>query len=194
MAGSRPAPVRAYQGQHAASGEPSCRRQLGETILTASGKTLCCFCGIAGTRFPPLFNRYQGGQSFGTTWTMPFGSHRNRTPDSHRSFGDLFFSRPDEYEGGELIVEDTYGLHHVKLPAGHMILYPSTSLHHVTRVTRGSRLSSFSGSKAWSVTTTAHLAVDLDTAIQRLNPTKPDDSAVVQLTGVYHTCSALGGD
>jgi len=164
-------------------------RQLGETILTALGQNpLFVSAALPARVFPPLFNRYQGGQSFGTHVDNAI---RQVTATGHRIRTDLsatlFFSRPDEYDGGELIVEDTYGLHHVKLPAGHMILYPSTSLHHVAPVTRGSRLSSF----FWIQSMVRDdgqrtLLFDLDTAIQRLNPTKPDDSAVVQLTGVYH--------
>jgi PKHD-type hydroxylase len=164
-------------------------RQLGETILTALGQNPLFVSAALPTRvFPPLFNRYQGGQSFGTHVDNAI---RQISATGHRIRTDLsatvFFSQPDEYDGGELIVEDTYGLHHVKLPAGHMILYPSTSLHHVTPVTRGSRLSSF----FWIQSMVRDdgqrtLLFDLDTAIQRLNPSKPDDSAVVQLTGVYH--------
>jgi PKHD-type hydroxylase len=164
-------------------------RQLGETILTALGQNpLFVSAALPARVFPPLFNRYQGGQSFGThvdnaIRQISATGHRIRTDLS----ATLFFSQPEEYDGGELIVEDTYGLHHVKLPAGHMILYPSTSLHHVTPVTRGSRLSSF----FWIQSMVRDdgqrtLLFDLDTAIQRLNPSKPDDSAVVQLTGVYH--------
>src|SRR4030095_15409734 len=94
--------------------------------------------------FPPLFNRYAGGQSFGNhvdnaiRQTAGTGQ-RIRTDLS----ATLFFAGPDEYDGGELVVEDTYGVHTVKLPAGDMILYPSTSLHHVRPVTRGARAAAF---------------------------------------------------
>jgi PKHD-type hydroxylase len=164
-------------------------RELGETILTALGQNpLFVSAALPARVFPPLFNRYQGGQSFGThvdnaIRQVSGTGHRIRTDLS----ATLFFSQPDEYDGGELIVEDTYGVHQVKLPAGHMILYPSTSLHHVTPATRGSRLSSF----FWIQSMVRDdgqrtLLFDLDTAIQRINPAKPDDAAVVQLTGVYH--------
>jgi len=164
-------------------------RQLGETILTALGQNpLFVSAALPARVFPPLFNRYQGGQSFGThvdnaIRQVSGTGHRIRTDLS----ATLFFSQPDAYDGGELIVEDTYGVHRVKLPAGHMILYPSTSLHHVTPVTRGSRLSSL----FWSQSMVRDdgqrtLLFDLDTAIQRISPSKPDDAAVVQLTGVYH--------
>lgn len=110
-------------------------------------------------------------------------AHRLRTDLS----ATLFFSAPDEYDGGELIVEDIYGTHSVKLPAGHMILYPSTSLHHVRPVTRGARVCSFfwiqsmirdDGERS--------LLFDLDLAIQRLNREAPEHPASVQFTGVYH--------
>ena len=99
----------------------------------------------------------------------------------------LFLSNPDEYDGGELVVEDTYGVHSVKLPAGHMVLYPSTSLHHVRPVTRGGRIASF----FWLQSMVRDdgertLLFDLDTAIQRLTDDAPDHPSTVQLTAVYH--------
>ena len=94
---------------------------------------------------------------------------------------------PDEYDGGELMVEDTYGTHSVKLPAGHMILYPATSLHHVRPVTRGARLASF----FWIQSMVRDdgertLLFDLDVAIQRLSGEEQVHPAAVQLTGIYH--------
>jgi PKHD-type hydroxylase len=94
--------------------------------------------------FPPLFNRYEGGQAFGTHVDNAIRQvrgtgHRIRTDLS----ATLFLTNPEDYDGGELIIEDTYGTQSVKLPAGHMVLYPSTSLHHVRPVTRGARISSF---------------------------------------------------
>lgn len=168
-------------------------RQVGETIQVALGRN-ALFAAAALPRhvFPPLFNCYQGGQSFGThvdnaIRQVPGTAHRIRTDLS----ATLFFSNPDEYDGGELTVEDTYGVHQVKLPAGHLILYPSTSLHHVRPVTRGARLCAFfwiqsmvrdDGRRA--------LLFDLDLAIQRLARDLPDQPAAsqtaVQLTGVYH--------
>ena len=180
--------ARAKDNMQLPENHPSAR-QLGETILTALGQNaLFVSAALPARVFPPLFNRYQGGQSFGThvdnaIRQVSGTGHRIRTDLS----ATLFFSQPDEYDGGELIVEDTYGVHQVKLPAGHMILYPSTSLHHVTPVTRGSRLSSF----FWIQSMVRDdgqrtLLFDLDTAIQRIHPAKPHDAAVVQLTGVYH--------
>jgi PKHD-type hydroxylase len=164
-------------------------RQLGEMILNALGQNALFISAALPARvFPPLFNRYEGGQSFGTHVDNAI---RQVTGTGHRIRTDLsatlFFSQPEEYDGGELIVEDTYGMHRVKLPAGHMILYPATSLHHVTPVTRGARISSF----FWIQSMVRDdgertLLFDLDVAIQKLNADRRDDPATVQLTGVYH--------
>jgi len=120
-------------------------RQLGDMILGALGQNALFISAALPQRvFPPLFNRYQGGQSFGThvdnaIRQVAGTTHRIRTDLS----ATLFFAQPEEYDGGELVVEDTYGTHSVKLPAGHMVLYPSTSLHYVRPVIRGARVSSF---------------------------------------------------
>jgi PKHD-type hydroxylase len=164
-------------------------QQLGETILAALQRN-ALFMGAALPHrvFPPLFNRYQNGQAFAThvdnaiRQVAGTGS-RIRTDLS----ATLFFTGPDEYEGGELIVEDTYGVHQVKLPAGHMVLYPSSSLHHVLPVTRGARVASF----FWIQSMVRDdgrrtLLFDLDMAIQRLSRDVPDHPSAVQLTGVYH--------
>ncbi len=109
--------------------------------------------------------------------------HRIRTDLS----ATLFLTPPDDYDGGELMVEDAYGAHAVKLPAGHMVLYPATSLHHVRPVTRGARVGSF----FWIQSMVADdaertLLFDLDSAIRTLGRDVPDAPAVVQLTGIYH--------
>lgn len=136
---------------------------------------------------PPFFNRYSGGQHFGTHVD---GSIR-QLPNGQRIRTDLsatlFFAGPEEYDGGELCVEDTYGVKKVKLPPGHLILYPATSLHHVTPVTRGTRLCAF----FWLQSMVRDdgrrsLLFDLDLAIQRLSADHPDHPSAVQLTGVYH--------
>ena len=164
-------------------------RQLGETILNSLGQNaLFISAALPAKVFPPLFNRYQGGQSFDTHVDNAI---RQVTGTGHRIRTDLsatlFFSNPDEYEGGDLVVEDTYGLHKVKLPAGHMILYPSTSLHHVTPVTRGARVSSFFWIQSMIRDDGERtLLFDLDMAIQKLNTDRRNDPATVQLTGVYH--------
>src|SRR6185437_7066257 len=125
-------------------GSPAAR-QLGEMVLDALGRSaLFISAALPKQVFPPLFNRYAGGQSFGThvdnaIRQVKGTGHRIRTDLS----ATLFLADPGEYEGGELVVEDTYGSHSVKLPAGHMILYPATSLHHVRPVTSGARVASF---------------------------------------------------
>ena len=164
-------------------------RELGEMILKALQQNpLFITAALPLHVFPPLFNRYSSGQSFGShvdnsIRTVPGTSHRIRTDLS----ATLFFSQPDEYDGGELMIEDTYGVHGVKLPAGSMVLYPSTSLHHVRPVTRGARVSSF----FWLQSMVRDdgdrtLLFDLDSAIRQLNQSSPQHPVSLQLTGVYH--------
>lgn len=168
-------------------------RQLGDMILGALGKNaLFLAAGLPLRVFPPLFNRYSGGQSFGTHVDNAI---RQVTGTPHRIRTDLsatlFFAGPEEYDGGELCVEDTYGVHSVKLPPGHMVLYPATSLHHVKPVTRGSRVCSFFWIQSMiREDSRRSLLFDLDLSIQRLNRELPNQPAAtqtaVQLTGVYH--------
>ena len=164
-------------------------RQLGDEILTALQRNALFVSAALPLRvFPPLFNRYIGGQNFGnhvdnSIRQIAGTALRIRTDLS----ATLFLSEPEEYDGGELVVEDTYGVHAVKLPAGHMVLYPATSLHRVTPVTRGARVASF----FWIQSMLRDdgdrtLLFDLDTAIQRLTVDMPDHPAAVQLTAVYH--------
>lgn len=164
-------------------------RQLGDMILGALGQNALFISAALPQRvFPPLFNRYQGGQSFGThvdnaIRQVAGTTHRIRTDLS----ATLFFAQPEEYEGGELVVEDTYGTHSVKLPAGHMVLYPSTSLHHVRPVTRGARVSSFFWIQSMIRDDGRRsLLLNLDMAIQRLNRDLPEHPSAVQFTGIYH--------
>ena len=164
-------------------------REVGEVILEALGRNALFISAALPARvFPPLFNRYAGGQSFGTHVDNAI---RQVTGTGHRIRTDLsatlFFSEPGEYDGGELVVEDTYGTHSVKLPAGHMILYPATSLHHVTPVTRGARVSSFFWIQSMIRDDAERtLLFDLDTGIQRVARENTGGPASVQLTGVYH--------
>jgi len=164
-------------------------RELGDMILEALQRNALFISAALPLRvFPPLFNRYRGGQSFGNHVNNAIrqisGTHlRIRTDLS----ATLFLGEPEEYDGGELVVEDTYGVHSVKLPSGHMVLYPSTSLHHVRPVTRGARVASF----FWIQSMLRDdgdrtLLFDLDTAIQRLTVDMADHPAAVQLTAVYH--------
>jgi len=139
--------------------------------------------------FPPLFNRYGVGQHFGVHVDNAVrGDHLSGARIRTDLSVTLFLSEPEEYDGGELIVEDYYGSHRVKLPAGHLVLYPATSLHAVTEVTRGVRVASF----FWlqSMVRDGHarsLIFDLDTAIQGLvQRVGRDDPELVKLTGIYH--------
>ena len=164
-------------------------QQLGDLIVAAlQGSGLFVSAALPLRVFPPLFNRYEGGHSFGNHVDNAI---RQITGTSLRIRTDLsatlFLAQPDEYDGGELVVEDTYGVHSVKLPAGHMILYPSTSLHHVRPVTRGARTASFFWIQSMvRDDATRSLLFDLDLAIQRLSVDVPDHPSVVQLTSLYH--------
>jgi len=164
-------------------------RELGDLIVSAlESHPLFVSAALPLRVFPPLFNRYQGGHKFGNHVD---NSIRQVTGTPHRIRTDLsatlFLSEPGEYDGGELVVEDTYGVHSVKLPAGHMVLYPSTSLHHVEPVTRGERVASFFWIQSMVRDDGARMLLfDLDTAIQRINQDLPDHPSAVQLTGVYH--------
>ena len=129
-------------------------RQLGEMILGALQRNSLFISAALPLRvFPPLFNRYEGGQAFGNhvdnaIRQLPGSGLRIRTDLS----ATLFLAEPGEYDGGELLVEDTYGVHSVKLPAGHLVLYPSTSLHNVRPVTGEHGLRRSSGFRAWCAT------------------------------------------
>jgi PKHD-type hydroxylase len=162
---------------------------MGEMIIaTLERNPLFMTAALPLKVFPPLFNRYQSGQSFGTHVDNAIRQvggtpHRVRTDLS----ATLFLSQPEEYEGGELAVEDTYGVHTVKLPAGHLILYPSSSLHHVRPVTRGVRLASFFWVQSMVQDDGERtLLFDLDMAIQRINQDMPGHPSSVHLTGLYH--------
>ncbi|MFT4176621.1 MAG: Fe2+-dependent dioxygenase [Luteolibacter sp.] len=164
-------------------------RQLGDQIIRAlSTNPLFMSAALPLHFLPPMFNRYAGGQHYGThvdgsIRQIPGTGQRIRTDLSCT----LFFADPDEYDGGELIIEDTYGSKSVKLPAGHMILYPATSLHQVTPVTRGARISSFFWLQSLIRDDQRRsLLFDMDVAIQRMSLDHPDHSSVVSLTGVYH--------
>jgi PKHD-type hydroxylase len=167
----------------------SAAKQMGELILDALQQNPLFITAALPLRvFPPLFNRYQGGQSFGTHVD---NSIRQVTGTPHRIRTDLsatlFFSKPDEYDGGELLVEDTYGTQSVKLPSGYLILYPSTSLHQVRPVTRGARISSFFWIQSMLRDDGQRtLLFDLDMAIQRVRQDYPEHPSGVQLTGIYH--------
>lgn len=168
------------------------RRDVAAMILGAlSSNGLFMSAALPKAIFPPLINRYDAaeGHGFGdhvdnAIRFLPDGSGRVRTDLS----ATVFLSGPDEYDGGELVIEDSYGSHQVKLQAGDMILYPATSLHRVEPVTRGTRFASF----FWIESMVRDdgqrsLLLDMDAAIRTLAQTVGDhDPAIVSLTGCYH--------
>ena len=165
-------------------------RQIGDLIQDALGASpLFIAAALPLKVFPPLFNRYDSGQAFGTHVDNAI-RHLRGTNFRIRSdlSATLFLSEPEEYDGGELTVEDTYGVQRVKLAAGDLVLYPSTSLHHVTPVTRGARVSSF----FWIQSMVRDdgqrtLLFQMDAAIQQLVAGLGNaDARVISLTGVYH--------
>lgn len=166
------------------------RQEAADIILKALERTpLFTAAALPLKVFPPLFNRYEGGQSFGNH--VDNAVRRNRTDDliiRTDLSATLFLCDPDTYEGGELVIEDTYGGHIVKLAAGDMILYPSTSLHNVTPVTSGARIASFFWIQSMIRSDTQRaLLFDLDMSIQRLGAQVGlGDPSIVQMTGVYH--------
>jgi PKHD-type hydroxylase len=172
--------------QLAADGEAA--RLAGALVLEAlQASPTFIAAALPAKIFPPLFNRYGPGETFGTH----VDNAVRLGPDGLRVRSDLsatlFLSDPDEYDGGELEIEGAFGVQVVKLAAGDMVLYPSTSLHQVTPVTRGARLCSFfwlqsmirdNGKRS--------MLFDMDIAIQRLGAESATHPSVVSLTGVYH--------
>ncbi len=166
-------------------------RELGARVLDALSRNAGFFAAALPKRiYPPLFNRYAGGQSFDYHVDNAVRYDRSRggaDPVRTDLSATLFLAAPEEYDGGELEIEDTYGTQRVKLPAGHMVLYPSTSLHRVLPVTRGARIASF----FWMQSMVRddgerRLLYELDLSIRHLGADAPDHAALVQLTGVYH--------
>lgn len=167
-------------------------RELGELILGSLGRSSPFVSAALPLRvFPPLFNRYDEGMAFDTHVdnairfsTLASGLVRFRTDVSCT----LFLTDPDDYDGGELIIEDVYGEHAVKLPAGDMILYPASSLHRVAPITRGARWSSFFWAQSMVKSDEQRtLLYDLDNTIQRLSvKVGQADPDVVALTGTYN--------
>ena len=138
--------------------------------------------------FPPLLNCYTAGGNFdfhvdNAVRQAQGNPERVRTDLS----STLFFSEPGDYDGGELVIQDTFGVREVKLPAGDLLLYPSTSLHKVNAVTRGARYASFFWTQSLVREDSQRaLLFEMDSAIQQLTRDVPDQPALVQLTGTYH--------
>jgi PKHD-type hydroxylase len=164
-------------------------REVGDVILAALERNPLFIGAVLPNRvYPPMFNRYEGGEHFGShvdnaVRLIPGTAAKIRTDVS----ATLFLNAPGDYDGGELLVEDVYGTHSVKLPAGDLVVYPGTSLHRVNPVTRGARLASFFWVQSL-VRDDAQRALlyDLDVAIQRLGSAAPGETALVTLTGCYH--------
>ena len=183
-----------YQGasvknnQQVAESSPIAR-ELGDMILAALERNPLFISATLPARvYPPMFNRYQDANYFGdhidnAVRLLGGTGLKIRTDIS----ATLFLAEPNEYDGGELLIEDTYGAHSVKLPAGHMVVYPASSLHRVNPVTRGARLASFFWIQSMVRDEAQRtLLFDVDRAIQRLNQTNADEVARVSLTGSYH--------
>ena len=164
-------------------------QKLGGLILDALSKNQRFISATLPLRvLPPRFNRYSGGGHYGNhidnaIFGIPGTPQRVRSDIS----ATLFFNDPDDYDGGELTIEDSYGAHTVKLPAGHLVVYPGASLHRVMPVTRGERLAAF----FWIQSLVREdnrrsILWELDTAIQRIGQDRADSPALPQLTGVYH--------
>ncbi|MBP6796515.1 MAG: Fe2+-dependent dioxygenase [Luteimonas sp.] len=164
-------------------------RQLGDLILEALTASPVFMSAALPLRvLPPRFNRYEGGGNYGfhidnSVMNVPGAALRIRTDIS----STLFFSDPDEYDGGELVIQDTYGEQRIKLPAGDLVVYPGTSLHQVTPVTRGARLASFFWTQSLVRDDAQRsLLYQMDRAIQSLTAKGGSDDEVSTLIGVYH--------
>lgn len=163
--------------------------QLGQELIQILTKNNTFMSAALPNRFyPPLFNKYEGGGTYGMhiDGAVRFNLHTKERVRTDVS-GTLFLTDPDEYEGGELVIDDTYGRREVKLPAGHLVLYPATSLHQVNPVTKGARISCF----FWLQSLVRDdgqrtLLYELDQSIQELVQLNPDHPRMVSLMGVYH--------
>ena len=172
-------------------------RESAEKIVAALGKSPLFFSAALPKQvYPPLFNRYQGD--------MQFGNHVDAAMRVHAAAGrrirtdisvTLFLTDPADYDGGELVVEDMYGVHSVKLPAGDMVIYPATSLHRATPITRGVRVSSFFWIESMIRDDAQRsLLFDMDMALVRLTQHAPGHASLVALTGCYHNLLRMWGD
>lgn len=170
--------------------ESPAARTMGDMIVAALERHPLFITAALPLRvFPPLFNRYDQGMAFGLHLDnairhVPGTPYRVRTDLAMT----LFLSQPEEYDGGELVVEDVYGTHSAKLPAGDMILYPASSLHQITAVTRGTRFAAFFWAQSMVQDDGQRaLLFDLDIAIQRVSHALTSQHpAVVALTHCYH--------
>jgi PKHD-type hydroxylase len=182
--------ARAKRNRQLAEDDPVAR-QLGAVILDALSRNATFFAGALPRRiFPPLFNRYEGGDSFGMHVDNAVRYDRSVEPAQPLRTdlsATLFLSGPEEYDGGELVIEDPFGAHAVKLPAGDLVLYPGSSLHEVRPVARGARVAAFFWIQSLVRSDAQRrMLFDLDVSIQALTARVPDAPELVRLTGVYH--------
>ena len=193
-AGTQSAQVKRNIQLPESSPEAEAARQI---VLTALSRNALFFSAALPKKiYPPLFNQYRDG--------MDFGAHIDNAVRTHALTGlhvrtdiscTLFLADPDSYDGGELVVEDTYGQQMVKLPAGDMVLYPGSSLHHVRPVTRGARLASFFWLQSMIRDDAQRtLLFDMDAAIVTLRQQVGDNAAVIRLTGNYHNLIRMWAD
>jgi len=184
-AGYQGAPVK--HNQQLAEGSAAAR-DLGDMVLARlECHPLFISAALPNQVYPPLFNRYCAGMTFGNHVDGAVRLLHNGAKLRTDISATLFLSNPEDYDGGELTIEDNFGMHQVKLAAGDMIVYPASSLHRVEPVTRGTRLASF----FWIQSlvrddTQRNILFDMDTAIQRLNATQADEGARRALVGCYH--------
>ncbi len=164
-------------------------RDLGMLVVRAVERSpLFMSATLAGLVYPPLFNKYESGMTFGVhvdnaIRLIPGTNKRLRTDVS----ATLFLSKPEDYDGGELIVQDTYGTHGVKLAAGDMIIYPATSLHRVAPVTRGARVAAVFWIQSMIKDDAERtMLFDLDRSIMEMAQTTPESAPVMRLTSLYH--------
>jgi PKHD-type hydroxylase len=166
-------------------------RELGSLVGAALARNPTVFAAaLPRAVYPPLFNRYEGGQAFGLHVDNAIRYDRRHEPAVALRTdlsATLFLSDPEDYAGGELVIEDTYGTHQVKLPAGHLILYPGSSLHRVEPVTHGARVASFFWMQSLVRSEARRRQLfELDLAIQQLSARIPGAPELLSLTGVYH--------
>jgi PKHD-type hydroxylase len=179
--------ARVKQNQQLPNASPR-RAELGEIVLSALARQPLYHAATLPLRtLPPRFNRYEGGGQYGfhvdgAVMELPAGGHLRSDVSC-----TLFLSEPDDYDGGELIVSDTYGEHEIKLPAGDLIVYPSSSLHRVQAVKRGTRLAAFFWVQSMiRDDARRRMLFELDTSVQTLTRAGADPNALLTLTGIYH--------
>lgn len=188
--------ARAKQNLQLAEDDPLAR-EIAEAMLERLWQNpLFMSAALPHKIFPPLFNCYTGGGNFGFHIDNAVRQVRGSVERVRTDLSStLFFSDPEEYDGGELVIQDTYGSHRVKLPAGDLVLYPGTSLHKVEPVTRGARYASFFWTQSLVREDSQRtLLFEMDQAIQSLSRDVPDHPALIQLTGNYHNLLRRWGE